>query len=96
MVMSRLLHAFVYTHFFDTRCSTQTVASGNRGMDRSHTVGMCKYKAKYSFSLRQISLISLGRFCALKFSVNLDVWLREMSNHKLEYEKGDMIKEVFI
>jgi hypothetical protein len=38
-------------------------------MDRSHIVGMCKYKAKYSFSLRQISLIALGRFCALKLSV---------------------------
>jgi hypothetical protein len=38
-------------------------------MDRSHTVGMCKYKAKYSFSLGQISLIFLGRFCALNFSV---------------------------
>jgi hypothetical protein len=38
-------------------------------MDRSHTVGMCRYKAKYSFSLRQISLIFFGKFCALDFSV---------------------------
>jgi hypothetical protein len=38
-------------------------------MDRFHTVGICKYKAKYYFSLRQISLIFLGRFCALNFSL---------------------------
>jgi hypothetical protein len=38
-------------------------------MDRFHTVGMCKYKAKYSFSLRHISVIFLGRFCALNFPV---------------------------
>jgi hypothetical protein len=38
-------------------------------MDRSHTVGLCKYKAKYSFFLRQISLIFLRRFCALNFSL---------------------------
>jgi hypothetical protein len=38
-------------------------------MDGSHTVGMCKYKAKYSFFLRCISLIFLGRFWALNFAV---------------------------
>jgi hypothetical protein len=38
-------------------------------MGRAHTAGMCKYKAKYSFSLRQISVIFLRRFCALNFSV---------------------------
>jgi hypothetical protein len=58
------------THFERfTRCSTQTVASRDRRMDGSHAVGMCKYKTKYSFSLRQISLIFLTRFRALKFSV---------------------------
>jgi hypothetical protein len=31
---------------------TQTVASQDRRMNRSHAVGMCNYKAKYSFSLR--------------------------------------------
>jgi hypothetical protein len=50
-----------------TGCSTQTVASRDRRMDRSHTVGMCKYTAKYSFSIRDISLIFLGRFCGLNF-----------------------------
>jgi hypothetical protein len=30
---------------------------------------MCKYKAKYPFSPRHISLIFFGRFCALNFSV---------------------------
>jgi hypothetical protein len=44
----------------DTGYSTQTVASRDRRMDRCHIVGMCKYKAKYSFSLRQISLIFIG------------------------------------
>jgi hypothetical protein len=38
-------------------------------MDISHIVEMWKEKAKYSFSLRQISLIFLGRFCPLNFSV---------------------------
>jgi hypothetical protein len=50
-------------------CSTQAVAYRDRRMDRFHTVRMYKYKAKDSFSLRQISLIFLGRFCALNFSV---------------------------
>jgi hypothetical protein len=47
----------------------QTVVSRDRRMDISHIVGMRNYKAKYSFSLRQISLVFLGRFCALNFSV---------------------------
>jgi hypothetical protein len=38
-------------------------------MDISQTVGMCKDKAKYSFSRKQISLIFLMIFCALNFSV---------------------------
>jgi hypothetical protein len=33
-----------------TGCSTQTVASRDKRMDRSHAVGMCKSKAKYSLS----------------------------------------------
>jgi hypothetical protein len=52
-----------------TGCPTQTVASRYKRMDRSHIVGMCKYKTKYSFSLRQISLIFFGRLCVLNFSV---------------------------
>jgi hypothetical protein len=52
-----------------TGCSTQTVASRDRRLDRSHTVGMCKYKTKSSFSLKQISLIFFGRFYALNVSV---------------------------
>jgi hypothetical protein len=52
-----------------TGCWTQTVASRDRRMDRSHIDGICTYKAKDSFPLRQISLIFIGRFCALKFSV---------------------------
>jgi hypothetical protein len=52
-----------------TGCSTQTVASRDRRIDRSYTAGMCKYKAKYSFSLRQIFSLFLGRFCSLNFSV---------------------------
>jgi hypothetical protein len=38
-------------------------------MDRSHTVGMCEYKIKYSFSVRQISLIFFVKFCPLNFPV---------------------------
>jgi hypothetical protein len=50
-------------------CLTPTVASRDRRMGGSHPVGMCKYKAKYSFSLRQNSLIFIVRFCALNFSM---------------------------
>jgi hypothetical protein len=53
----------------NTGCSTQTMASRERRMNGFHTAGVCKCKAKYSFSRRQISLIFLGRFCALKLSV---------------------------
>jgi hypothetical protein len=59
----------LFTSSLGTGCRTQTVASRDRRMSRSHTVGMGKYKAKYSFSLRQISLIFIVRFCALNFSV---------------------------